>query len=269
MKSPFPGMDPYLERHWLHVHHALITYCVDQLQPRLPKALRARMEERVYVEPDEDTGRSIGPDVRVIQRSGGRGLSMEPGSEGGVAVATEFAEPVILECDSEPIHEGIVTIIDRESGGRVVTVIEFVSPTNKRPGDGREQYLKKRNECFAGGVNYVEVDLTRDGNRYVEFLPFWAPPDLRQTYQGWVRRAAKPRRYEVYPLSLRDPLPKIAIPLREGDPDVGLELQPLVDQCYRNGGFDDIDYAADLTPPLSEADAAWAGELLQSAGRRQ
>lgn len=268
MRSPFPGMDPYLERHWLHVHHALITYCVDQLQPRLPKALRARMEERVYVEPEEHLGHNIGPDVRVIQRSGGRGRTMEADDGGGVAVAEEFAEPVILECESEPIHEGIVTIIDRESGGRVVTVIEFVSPSNKRSGEGREQYLKKRNECFAGGVNYVEIDLTRAGNRYVEFLPFWAPPDLRQTYQAWVRRAAKPLRYEIYPLSLRERLPRLRIPLRESDPDVGLELQPLIEQCYRNGGFDDIDYAAELTPPLSAEDAQWADALLRSAKAR-
>lgn len=268
MRSPFPGMDPYLERHWLHVHQSFIYDTVAQLQPRLPKALRARMEERVYVEPEEESGRSIGPDVRVIQRSGARGRSTEAEGEGGIAVATGIAEPVILEWVSEPIHEGIVTIIDRESGGRVVTVIEFVSPTNKRSGDGREQYLKKRNECFAGGVNYVEVDLTRDGNRYAEFLPFRAPIDLRQTYQAWVRRAAKPLRYEVYPLSLREALPTIGIPLRQSDADIGLGLQSLVDQCYRNGGFDDIDYAAELTPPLSESDAAWAGEWLRSAGRR-
>jgi len=26
MKSPFPGMDPYLEQHWRSVHHRLLTY---------------------------------------------------------------------------------------------------------------------------------------------------------------------------------------------------------------------------------------------------
>ena len=33
MASPFPGMDPYLEQFWGDVHHALITYARDQLQP--------------------------------------------------------------------------------------------------------------------------------------------------------------------------------------------------------------------------------------------
>ena len=50
MKSPFPGMDPYLERHWLDVHGSLNLYIRDELQPQLPADLAARMEESVYVE---------------------------------------------------------------------------------------------------------------------------------------------------------------------------------------------------------------------------
>lgn len=50
MKSPFPGMDPYLERHWRDVHASLAVYARDWLQERLPSGLRARIEERVFVE---------------------------------------------------------------------------------------------------------------------------------------------------------------------------------------------------------------------------
>src|SRR5262245_52393742 len=53
MPSPFPGMDPYLEQHWGDIHHRLITYGCDQLRPQLPEDLRARIEERVFVESDE------------------------------------------------------------------------------------------------------------------------------------------------------------------------------------------------------------------------
>jgi hypothetical protein len=52
MKSPFPGMDPYLEEHWRDVHHRFLTYACDELQDRLPDDLRARLEERVFVEPE-------------------------------------------------------------------------------------------------------------------------------------------------------------------------------------------------------------------------
>ena len=52
MKSPFPGMDPYLEEHWRDIHHRFLTYACDELQELLPRDLRARLEERVFVEPD-------------------------------------------------------------------------------------------------------------------------------------------------------------------------------------------------------------------------
>src|SRR5215207_1862924 len=47
MKSPFPGLDPYLEERWGDVHQSLVTYAADQLGASLPDDLRARMEERI------------------------------------------------------------------------------------------------------------------------------------------------------------------------------------------------------------------------------
>ena len=47
MKSPFPGMDPYLEAHWGDIHQRIVLYAADQLQGQLPSDLRARVEERV------------------------------------------------------------------------------------------------------------------------------------------------------------------------------------------------------------------------------
>ena len=67
MKSPFPGMDPYLEQHWRDVHHALITYARDQLRPMLPHDLRPRIEERVFVESDDGEPLEIYPDVYVVE----------------------------------------------------------------------------------------------------------------------------------------------------------------------------------------------------------
>ncbi|MCL4180732.1 MAG: DUF4058 family protein [Verrucomicrobia bacterium] len=65
MKSPFPGMDPYLERDWEDVHHRLVQYASDTLQPDLPDDLVARVEQRVFVECDGARLRSIAPDVRI------------------------------------------------------------------------------------------------------------------------------------------------------------------------------------------------------------
>ncbi|MBI4604640.1 MAG: DUF4058 family protein [Planctomycetes bacterium] len=264
MKSPFPGMDPYLEEHWRDVHHRLVTYASDRLRPFLPGALRARVEERVYVESLPGSGRGVYPDVRVIERVR-RGARTVP-APAGVAIA----EPLIVAVADEPVSEGYIEIIDVSSGRRVVTVIELLSPANKLPGDGQELYLRKRKqrEIVGSTTSLVEVDLTRSGKRVMLLPPNRIPPSHRTTYQVCVRRGYRPLRVEVYDLPLRRRLPVIGVPLREGDPDAPLDLQALVDQCYENGGYDDTDYRGDPEPPLEPEDAAWADGVLRAKGLR-
>jgi hypothetical protein len=160
--------------------------------------------------------------------------------------------------------QGYIEIVDAGSGHRVITVIEFLSPTNKLPGDGQDLYLKKQKEVRAARVNLVEVDLTRAGRRALLIPSGRIPPSHRTTYQVCVWRASNPFAYEVYRAPLREPLPTIRVPLREGDADVPLDLQALIGQCYENGRYDDLDYRADPKPPLDPEEAAWAGELLKS-----
>ena len=54
MKSPFPGMDPYLETRWSDVHLSLATYSRDALNGLLPPGLLARSEERSVVSVDDE-----------------------------------------------------------------------------------------------------------------------------------------------------------------------------------------------------------------------
>ena len=75
-------------------------------------------------------------------------------------------------------------------------------------------------------------------------------------------------RPKVYRASLRERLPVVAIPLRPSDRDLLLKLQAMFDQCYRNGGYDDVDYRVAPDPPLLAEDAAWADTLLQEQGKR-
>jgi hypothetical protein len=81
-----------------------------------------------------------------------------------------------------------------------------------------------------------------------------------------VRRVTRPEIAEFHAISLREPLPNIAIPLRPTDRDVVLQLQPLFDECYRRGRYDRIDYRQPLAPPLAAEDAAWVAERLREKG---
>ena len=255
MKSPFPGMDPYLEKYWRDVHHSLCTYARDALQPQLGSALRARLEERLVVESTLRQDRSIYPDVKIVQRRGMEVSEPEPG--GGVALE----EPLLLRVEDEPATEAFVTIIDTTTGGTLVTVIEFLSTSNKLPGEGQKQYRQKQRELKEAGVSLVEIDLLRSGDWVMQAPEHRVPPAYRTTYQVCVHRGWKDREYEIYRAPLRERLPSIKVPLREKDPDARLDLQALIDQAYRNGAYDDINYAVPPEPPLETDDAQWAREL--------
>jgi hypothetical protein len=264
MKSPFPGMDPYLEWYWGDVHTRLTTYAGDQLAPQMPPDLRVRVEE--YVAVDEENGEALGfyPDVRVEERAA-LGVTRPATS---AAAMLDVAEPLVVPLRSERPTLRYLRIIDVRSGNRLVTAIEFLSLTNKKGRAGRAAYRKKRKEFKAAGVNLVEIDLLRAG-QYVLLAPRGhVPAKYHGPYRACVYRACRPDSAEFYPLSLRARMRPIRIPLRETDPDARLDLQELIDKTYENGRYDDIDYSADPVPPLSSTDAKWADRLLREKGLR-
>jgi hypothetical protein len=257
-------MDPYLEAHWRDVHASLIIYARDALQSVLPRSLRARVEERVLLETPQGLGEHpLFPDVRVVEYTSKRGVSKRPG--GGAAVA----EPLLVEVEPEPTTETFLEIIDRASGNRVVTVIEFLSPSNKSPGPNREQYLSKQRAVCASDANLVEIDLNRFGTHTLAFPLDHLKPQDRTAYMACVRRSTRRSQAEVYPLPLWERLAVVKVPLRPDDADVPLDLQALIEQCYRNGAYEGtLDYAADPDPPLFGADETWADEHLYEKGLR-
>jgi hypothetical protein len=257
-------MDPYLEAHWRDIHARLIVYACDALQAVLPGSLRARVEESVMLETPKGVGdHPLFPDVRVVEYTSKRGLELE--RTAGVAVA----EPILVETQDDPATETFIEIIDRESGNRVVTVIEFLSPTNKSPGLNREQYLRKQHEITASDTNLVEIDLNRFGTHTLAFPLNNIKPRFRTAYMVCVRRAERHLQAEVYPMPLWERLRVLKIPLRPDDADVPLDLQGLVDQCYRNGGYEGtLNYGVDPDPPLFGADEDWADTWLHEKGLR-
>jgi hypothetical protein len=255
-------MDPYLERHWGDIHHTFITYARDQLQGRLPGDLRARVQERVFVETPE---RSHGmyPDIRVVERR--RPQARGAAKTTGLAVA----EPFRIRIYDEPVTQGFIEILDLGTGRRVVTVIEVLSPSNKVPGPGYDLFARKQKECHQAGVNRVEIDLLRAGRWVLSVAEDLVPESHRTTYRVCVFRAQSEAFGEIYRVPLRDKLPTIQVPLRDSDPDVPLNLQALIDQCYQNGGYgDDLDYEAEPVPPLDREDALWADAIVREKGKR-
>lgn len=256
--APFPGMDPYLEHPvlWTGVHFRLVNEISKQLAPKILPRYVLSVEERVYFEiPSEFRS----PDVWVqdiSQHSLGEVFS------GGVAVATEAEVDAPVHVSLEPfeVHEKSLQILDLYQDEKIVTVIELLSPTNKVPGTGRDQYEQKQRSILMSQTHLVEIDLLRTGRRILSVPEFalrrGAPP---AEYYVSVSRAEDRIDGQFLPCPLRRRLPRFHIPLAAPDPDVVLDLQAAFEQVYLDGGyFRRVKYQEPCYPPLPAEDQAWA-----------
>lgn len=255
----FPGMDPYLEEPqiWAGIHSRLVVYMADYLQPLLRPRYIAALGDRVFV---EGPNREIIPDVWLRRARSG---------QGGIALANGDA-PVRVTVPPLEIHESYITLLDRQSGQKVVTVIEVVSPTNKYAGPGRKSYVEKQTEVLGSEAHLVEIDLLRMGPHVMAVAEWAARGQGDYDYLVSVNRAKGMRaEYELYPRSLRDRLPRVRVPLAGDDPDVILDVQAVLEQTYEAGSYRDrINYDEPCRPPLRPEDQAWANERIAEARKQ-
>lgn len=256
MPSVFPGMDPFLESdEWESFQLKFVDTISDVLMPNIRPRYSVRVEKRVYVEPNNGLdGRDIRPDVAVLRTPDGGSMGSSS------STMTSILEPVLCSMP-EPIEniERYLVIRHLESH-KVVTVIELLSPANKRNGPGREAYLKKRQEVLHSDSHLVEIDLLRGGKRSPLGSPY--PPG---DYFVIVCRRESRSRAAVYAWPLNHRLPQIPIPLAGDDPDVMLDLQAVFDSVYDRAGYDySLNYKRELSPKLDDTDAAWVNGLLKT-----
>ena len=248
MPSPFPGMNPYLEHPtvWHDFHEAFIPRARDMLAEQVLPRYYVKIDEHVFLhEPEDSEGQFIGRgDVAVID--GGR-------NAGGTATLAIAAPGEVLQAVWDEERLAYLEIRDRESDS-VVTVIELLSPANKH-GRDRDAFGSKRDHLLVSDVHYVEIDLLRAGPRI-----FWRNMPSCHYYAIVSREEQRPRA-GIWPLSVRDPLPRIPIPLRHGDADAWLDLAGILHRIYDAAGYQYYIYKQPLTPPLSEADEKWAREV--------
>jgi hypothetical protein len=241
-------MDPFIEACdlWADFHFELIHAIKDQLAAALPAGYAGRTGKRCYSVLELGNGPDAGP-VRpdAIVSS----------------VAVGEVEPVNLRAFIEQEHrEPYLDVFALQPERQLVTRIEVLSPSNKqRRSKGWKKYLRKRQALLLGKANMVEIDLLRGGDRMPMFDPWPTSP-----YTLLVAREERAPYCRVWPAFFDRPLPAIPVPLSRPDPDVPLELQPLVDAIYERSRYrEDIDYVQPLTPPLSGEQAAWLAQQLR------
>jgi hypothetical protein len=276
-------MDPYLEGRniWPGLHHRLITAIGDALAPQVAPAYYVEVEERTYII-EEDMEEFVGrPDVAIIAVPNvsfkKKSLNLRNSKEeeinvpsdaklyGGNGVGTadaSIAQTVNLPF-FEKVREGYLEIRDARTH-TVVTVIEVLSPSNKAPGAGRDEYETKRRNVLATLTNLVEIDLLRAGE------PMEMQPLPKSNYRILVRTGWERPKARLYAFSVREEIPLTPAPLRRSEKEAVLAVGKLLSEIYDRARYDiRLNYRQPPEPPLAPEDAAWADELLRAKGVRR
>ncbi len=242
MPTPFPGMDPYLERRgtWEDIHTPLILEIANALEPAIRPLHRIDIERRTYVT-----------------------MLFEPESPDASSAAADIAEPAVpRQCElPQPaqVTEHFVQIRDVITMD-VVTTIEVLSLDNKLTPEGRQEYERQRLTLLGSSTNLVEIDLLRAG---VPF-PMRVVGGGRGDYRIIVSRAHLRPRADVYLFGVRDAIPSIPIPIERDKSEPMLNLNVILHHLYDRAGPDLlVDYRRAPEPPVADEDARWVAELIQ------
>lgn len=251
MPSPFPGMNPYLERDTVFndFQTSAILVISELLSTQLPDPFDALIGEHLYTRElsAEERGFVGHADIAAV-------ADRSSAKTAGIAVSPAPAYGIVpLAVDEEQIP--YLEIRDRESD-HLLTVIELLSPSNKYAGADREKYLQKRYEIMKTDANLVEIDLLRGGPR----LPLVGMPEC--DYCALVGRATERPRVGIWPIQLRERLPVVPIPLREPFADIRLDLQEMLNTVYDRSGYQRRIYRGNPQPALRPEDASWAQKFV-------
>jgi len=265
MPSPFPGMDPWLERPVVFpaLHSGFIIYLLEALNARLPPGYVATNDARVYVDPELRRVPDVGVFGPTDPPAGGPGGAAALIRVGMLAVAAGVPA-------SDPDTELYLNILSADDD-RLVTSVEVLSPANKKPGeDGRAEYRHKQRECRAGGVNLVEIDLLR-GGRHTTAVPeerLRAVAPGGYDYHVCVTDASESREFYVAPFRLADRFPTVGFPLDPGVEPVVIDLRAVFDRCYDAGRYALLAKydRREPDPPLTAEQKTWADAILKEKG---
>jgi hypothetical protein len=245
-------MNPYLEQEdaWHDFHERFMPCVADRIAAQVDPRYIVKIDEHIYIHEVSGEKRSFVGRADVAVSRGRHG-----GQEPGAAVLDAPLECYLPAVDVERVS--FVEVRDRRNR-QLVTLVELLSPANKRPGPDRDQYLAKRNAALASSVHFLEIDLLRGGRRMpVEGMP---PCD----YCVLLSRLETRPRAGIWPLGLRERLPVIPIPLRDPDADAQLDLQEVLNDIYDRARYGTYIYEGSPDPVLVPQEEAWARQFVPS-----
>jgi hypothetical protein len=232
---------------WQDVHNRLIAAIADAVTPLVAPRYYVALERRTYLLKPDDIVFIGRPDIAIAARETLAAPAMAPAFNGVLDVEVPMNDE--LGEDYLEIHE--------VRTGKLVTLIEVLSPTNKLDKDGREQYETKRAQVLSTRTNLLEIDLLRAGTPMAV-----VGRAARSDYRVLISRGYERPRARLYFFGLRQPIPQFPLPLLPGETEPLVDLNTILHALYTRARYDlRVDYSQPPVPPLSPDDTAWAATL--------
>jgi hypothetical protein len=261
MRSPFPGMNPYLEHPalWSSFHLRLIGAVLSSLDSALPSRYYTEVKTQTYQVLEGSEEDEEGQWVRNRSAHLPAHASRAPDEESNMMTVT------LPKCPQSVILPIMITLKERhlevrELGSEaVITIVKVLTPRNKRQGRGRMVYERQRERILSGLSHLVEIDLLRRD------LPMPMLGTIGSTdYRILVSRAQCRPQADLYRFDLSEPIPSFPLPLKPEDAELIIDLQSIVEELFDRARYAQrIDYCQPVPSPLlTSIQQAWVDELL-------
>jgi hypothetical protein len=244
-------MNPYLEQTalWQDFHFEFLLALRSRLAPQIVPSYIVQVQEHIYIH-------DLPPEPRRLVGHADVSVAHHEGSAKGQAAIGILEAPAEVQLPVQDVERAPFLEIRDRQGRELVTVIELLSPSNKRGGEDRDQYLAKRRELLRSPAHFVEIDLLRG----------WGPMPLENRpdcdYSVLVSRKERRPIAQFWPIPLCKRLPVIPIPLRAPDGDAPVDLQEVLHDAYDRACYEHYLYNGTPDPPLSPADTDWTRQFL-------
>ncbi|MFZ4814247.1 MAG: DUF4058 family protein [Phototrophicaceae bacterium] len=231
-ENPYPGVNAHLhsmlqqERRWQNLHLMHIVHLANVLaQNVVPRGYVINLENSVQIRRERDfavhtyradlwvgepSDRSPSPSIAMVQEKPLQSVVLERPHVEKLALLDLFDAPI-----SDVPYRALA--IQRPEDVQPILWVEFLSPTNKGKTVDARQYLSKREDLLAAGINFVEIDyLNETPPTFPHFADYTLDPNHARPYRILVMEphpSFAEGVAQVAEFGVGQPIPTLSLPL--------------------------------------------------------
>lgn len=245
-KNQYFGVNAHLQSYfqryggWESFHNNHIGDLAKALDRGLPAGYTVDIKQSLQIrESHPDTGEKIirpKPDTEIYVERPYPPSAIAPSAFATATLTMPVSETLDLDPDLYLVSVKIYKADDRSGLGTPVTLIEVLSRTNKRGGDGYTHYHDKRFAVLQSGLRLVEIDYLHESGSPIKGIPPYPAAPNSHPYTVTVSDPYPSLQTGIsamYGFAVDQPIPAITIPLA-GDETMTLDLNTVYQQTFHS-----------------------------------